>query len=95
MFHYCRFKYKNVLFLIFRSDMYDFSFGSYRLFLHDFYLLFGSYACQFRVNHDTSAIFANNDFLTGADIQLSLGRNFVEATATGVALYIYDTQPVA
>lgn len=43
--------------------MYDFSFGSYWLFLYNFHFLFGSYACQFGVNHDTAAIFANDDFL--------------------------------
>ena len=43
--------------------MYDFSFGSYWLFLYNFHFLFGSYTCQFRVNHDTATIFANDDFL--------------------------------
>ena len=39
------------------------------------------YTSQFRINHDTSAILANNDFLAHADIQLTLRRNLVEATA--------------
>ncbi len=64
------------------------------LFLYLF-LVFKGYTCQFRVNHDTSAIFANDDFLTRTDIQLSLGRDFVEATTTSITLYIYDTQSIA
>ena len=39
------------------------------------------YACQLRIYHDTSTILANDDFLTHADIQLTLWRNLVEATA--------------
>ena len=38
-------------------------------------------ACQLRINHDTSAVLANDDFLMHADIQLTLRRNLVEATA--------------
>ena len=38
-------------------------------------------ASQLRINHDTSAVLANDDFLTHADIQLTLRRNLVEATA--------------
>ena len=33
------------------------------------------------IDHDTAAVLANDDFLTHADIQLTLRRNLVEATA--------------
>ena len=52
------------------------------------------YTSQFRVNHNTSAVFANDYFLTRADIQLSLGRNLVKATTTCVTLHIHNTQSV-
>ena len=52
------------------------------------------YACQFRVDHDTTTVFANDHFLTQLDIQLFLGRNLVETTTAGTTLYIYDSQAV-
>ena len=49
---------------------------------------------QIGINHNAAAIFANNDFLTHADIQLPLGRDFIETTATGITLYINNAQTV-
>ena len=86
---------RGVLSYIYTAEYYSaVFFSSSRLFLYLF-LVFDGYTSQFRVNHDTSAILANDDFLTRTDIQLSLGWDFVEATATSVTLYIYDTQSVA
>ncbi len=39
----------------------DSSFGGNRCF---FYFVFYFYTCQFRVNHDTSTVFANDNFFT-------------------------------
>ena len=50
---------------------------------------------QFRVNHDTSAVFANDYFLVHLDVQLALWGNLVEATATSITLHIDDTQTIA
>ena len=57
-------------------------------------MLFRYYTGQFRVNHDTTAIFANDNFLTHANIQLLLRRNLVKTTATCIALYINNTQTI-
>ena len=51
-------------------------------------------ACQFRVDHDTATIFANDDFLVHLDVEMALWRNLVEATAASVALYIDDAKTV-
>ena len=51
--------------------------------------------CEFRVNHDAAAIFADDDFLVHLDFHLLLRRDAVEAAAAGVALDVDDTQTVA
>ena len=51
--------------------------------------------CQFWVNHDTTAVFANDDFLTRTDIQLLLRRNLVKATTTSITLNVYYAQTIA
>ena len=50
---------------------------------------------QFGVDHDATAIFADDDLLAHADVELTLGRNLVEATTAGIALHINDAQTVA
>lgn len=42
---------------------------------------------DFLIDKDTSAIFANDDFLVGADVELVLRRNLVEAATAGITLY--------
>ena len=59
------------------------------------YSLLLFYASQFCVYHDTATVFAYDNFLARTDIQLLLGRNFVEATATSVTLYINYGQTIA
>ena len=49
---------------------------------------------QFRVDHDTTAVFAYDDFLAHTDIQLLLRRNLVEATTTSITLNVGNTQSV-
>ena len=51
------------LYYIHRRILFRSLFSSRWLFLY-FFLVFDGYTSQFRVNHDTSAIFANDDFLT-------------------------------
>ena len=46
-------------------------------------------------NQDTSAIFTYDDFLTGTDVELTLGRYFVKATAAGIALNSHNSKTVA
>ena len=50
---------------------------------------------QFGVNEDTAAIFADDDLLVHLDVELTLGRNLVEATATGITLHIDNAQSIA
>ena len=52
-------------------------------------------ACQFWVNHNATAVFANDDFLVHLDFHLALRWNAVEAAAASVTLNVYDTQAVA
>ena len=52
-------------------------------------------ACKLGVNHDASAIFADDDFFVHLDLHLFLGRYAVEAAAACVALDIYDAEAVA
>ena len=47
------------------------------------------------VNEDASAIFANNDFFAGADVQLALWRDFVKASAASVPVNSHDCQSVS
>ena len=78
---------------LFSSFSSDCSFGSSsRSFL---YFMLNLYTSQFRVDHNTSSIFANDHFLTGTDVQLSLRRNLVKATTARVTLYIYNAQSIA
>ena len=51
-------------------------------------------ASQFWVNHNASAVFANDDFLVHLDFHLALCRDAVEAAATSVTLYSNDSQTV-
>ncbi len=75
--------------------MYDFSLALTGFSFYNFHFMFRSYTSQFRVDHDTSAIFANDHFLTRTDVQLSLRRNLVKATTARVTLYIYNAQSIA
>ena len=77
------------------SDLAVMLYWANNLFCFCLQMLFHFYACQFRVNHDTAAIFANDDFLTHTDVQLSLRRNLIKTTATSITLYVYDAQTVA
>lgn len=52
-------------------------------------------AGQFRVNHDAATIFAHDNLLVHLDIELTLGRNLVEATAASITLHIDNAQAVA
>ena len=47
------------------------------------------------VDHDAAAVFADDNLLAHADIELTLGRNLVEATTAGITLHIDDAQTVA
>ena len=49
-------------------------------------------ACEFAVNHDTTAIFAYDNLLVHLDIYLALWWNLVVATATGITLLYDDTE---
>lgn len=51
-------------------------------------------ACEFAVNHDTTAIFAYDNLLVHLDIYLALWWNLVVATATGITLLYGDTKTV-
>lgn len=53
------------------------------------------YTSQFGVDHDTAAVFAYDDFFAHTNVELALGRDFVEATTTGITLYINDAQTIA
>lgn len=53
------------------------------------------YAGQFGVYEDTAAVFAHDDLLAHADIELALGRDLVEAATAGVALDVDHGQAVA
>ena len=57
--------------------------------------LFDFNACQFGVDHDTAAVFAYDDFLTCANVELTLRRNLVEATTAGTTLNVNDAQSIA
>jgi len=53
------------------------------------FVFFGEELCfggHVGVDHDASAIFANDDFLAHANVHLTLWRNLVEATTAGVTL---------
>ena len=50
---------------------------------------------QFRVNHDTSTVFAHDDFLVHSDVQLALWGNLVKTTATCITLHINDANSIA
>ena len=57
---------------------------------------FGSFnAGEFGVDHDSAAVFANDDFFAHLDFHLFLRRDAVEATTTGVALDVDDAETVA
>lgn len=51
-------------------------------------------ACKFGVNHNTSAVLANNNFLTHSDVHLTLGGDFAETAGTSVTLNVYDSKAV-
>ena len=55
--------------------------------------LFRSFS-HLRINEDTSAEFANDDFLTLADVELSLSRNFSVATSTAISFNFNDCESV-
>ena len=50
---------------------------------------------QFRIDHDSSAVLANDDLLVHLDVELTLRRNLVEATTASITLHVNDTQTVA
>ena len=52
-------------------------------------------ACEFAVNHDTTAIFAYDNLLEQLDIHLELCWKLVVATATGITLLSGATENVA
>ena len=58
-------------------------------------LFFFGELVDFFVDQDSSAIFADDDFLTAGDVELPLGRDFVEAAAAGVTLNGHHGQSVA
>ena len=49
---------------------------------------------QLRINHDTAAILAYDDFLAHTDIQLALRGNLVEASTASITLHVDDTQTI-
>lgn len=49
---------------------------------------------EFRIDEDTSAVFADDDLLVHLDVELALWRNLVKATTTGVTLHVDDSQTV-
>ena len=51
--------------------------------------------CQLGVDQDTTTILTNDNLLVHLDIELTLGWNLVEATTTGITLYINNTQTIA
>lgn len=57
--------------------------------------LFASFCCQFGINHDSTAVFANDNFLVCADIDLALWRDAVEAATASITVYHNDAQSVA
>ena len=57
--------------------------------------LFNLHAGQLRVNHDTSAILAYDDFLVHLDVKLTLWRNLVETSTASITLHIDNPQTVA
>ena len=63
-----------------------------RLLLHSGFRLHTS---KFRIDEDTSTVFADDDLLVHLDIQLTLWRNLVETTTAGITLHVDDTQSVA
>ena len=48
---------------------------------------------EFGVDHDASAVFADNDFLVHLDVELSLWRNLVEASAASICLLYTSPSP--
>ena len=53
------------------------------------------YASQFRINHDTSAIFAHDNLLVHLDVELTLWRNLVKAATASIVIHIHNAQTVA
>ena len=64
-----------------------------RLFFHR--LVFDFHSGQFRVYHDTAAVFAYDNLLAHTNIQLALGGDFIETATASIALHVNDTQSVA
>ena len=63
---------------------------------YDVCLLCGFFnAGECGVNHDATAVFANDDFFVHADFHLLLRWNAVEASSTGITLNVHDTKAVA
>ena len=58
-------------------------------------LIYIFHSRKFRVDHNTSAIFTNDNFLTHFDIELSLRWNTIETPSTRVALNINHCQTIA
>ena len=48
-----------------------------------------------RIHQDPSAIFANDDLLVHADIELVLWRDLIEASAAGIPFDLHDGKAVA
>ena len=47
------------------------------------------------VDEDAAAVLTHDDFLAGTDVELSLGRDFVEAASAGITVDSHDGQAVA
>lgn len=58
-------------------------------------LCFGLNACEFGVNEDAAAVFANDDFLVHLDFELLLWGDAVEATTASVTLDVNHAKAVA
>jgi hypothetical protein len=58
-------------------------------------LTFDGNTGEFGVNHDATAVFANDNFFVHFDFHLFLRRDAVEAATTGVTLDVNDAEAVA
>ena len=61
-------------------------------------LLFGTlnlHTCKFGVDHDATAVFAHDNLLAHADVELTLRWNLVEATTASITLHVNDAETIA
>ena len=62
------------------------------------WLFFGTLnlnSCKFGVDHDTAAVFAHDNLLAHADVELTLRWNLVEATTASVTLHVDNAETIA